>query len=103
MVTQLSYAVVVGNSLAISYTNGHEDYIPLEKVRKLCPCAFCQGEPDILGRVLLKNITYCSDSFELIKIVIIGGYALQLFWRDSHSTGIYAYDYLKKITHASYN
>jgi DUF971 family protein len=27
----------------------------------------------------------------------VGGYALQLFWADGHSTGIFTFDYLRRL------
>jgi len=35
---------VVGRELAIVWDDGREDYIPLEKLRRNCPCAMCKGE-----------------------------------------------------------
>ena len=32
-----------------------------------------------------------------MKFEVIGGYALQLFWADGHSYGIYSYPYLLKL------
>jgi DUF971 family protein len=28
---------------------------------------------------------------------VVGRYALQIFWSDGHSTGIYAFDYLRSL------
>lgn len=88
---------VLGDELAIVYGDHTEDYIPLEKVRKCCPCAVCQGEPDVLGRVVKQGVQYTKHSFSVTKIEFVGGYALQFFWQDGHSTGIYSYDYLRLI------
>jgi DUF971 family protein len=95
--TRLENVAVVGDSLAISYVDGREDYLLLEFLRKFCPCAVCQGEPDVMGRVLLPSKTYNPGAFDLLKVELVGGYALQLFWKDGHSTGIYSFDYLKRI------
>ena len=37
---------VIGNELAIAWSDGSETYLGLEALRKACPCASCQGEPD---------------------------------------------------------
>jgi DUF971 family protein len=34
---------------------------------------------------------------ELERLELIGNYALQLFWKDGHSFGIYPWDYLLEL------
>jgi DUF971 family protein len=36
-------------------------------------------------------------AFELVRITGVGGYAVQPVWADGHSTGIYSFDYLKRV------
>lgn len=31
------------------------------------------------------------------RVELVGRYALQIFWNDSHSTGIYSFDYLRGL------
>jgi DUF971 family protein len=38
-----------------------------------------------------------SKAFELVRIEMVGGYAVQPIWADGHSTGIYSFDYLKQV------
>lgn len=95
--SHLSHVVVIGHELALAYDDGHELYLPLEMLRRACPCAACQGEPDALGRVLRPTVQIGPRGFELLRTEPVGGYALQLFWADGHSTGIYSHDYLKKL------
>jgi DUF971 family protein len=93
----LEQAVAIGAELALSFADGSEIYLPLPMLRRACPCASCQGEPDALGRVLRPHVEYGRRSFELLKFEQVGGYALQLFWGDGHSSGIYSYSYLQKL------
>jgi DUF971 family protein len=93
----LDHATVIGNELALRFEEGEELYLPLDLLRRACPCAACQGEPDALGRVLRPVQQIGPRGFELLRFQAIGGYALQLFWADGHSTGIYSYDYLKRL------
>jgi DUF971 family protein len=88
----------IGNELAIKWDDGSEDFIPLEKLRRSCPCAGCKGEVDIMGNVY-KNPekVLTSHAFELVRIAGVGGYAIQPEWADGHSTGIYSFDYLKRV------
>ena len=41
----------IGSELAIKWDDGGENFIPLEKLRRCCPCAGCKGEVDIMGNV----------------------------------------------------
>ena len=50
-----------------------------------------------MGRVLRPLVKYGARAFELEKYEVVGGYAIQLFWADGHSTGIYSYSYLQKL------
>jgi DUF971 family protein len=88
----------IGNELAIKWDDGGEDFITLEQLRRCCPCADCKGEVDIMGNVY-KNPekVLTSKAFELVRIVSVGSYAVQPVWADGHSTGIYSFDYLKRV------
>lgn len=93
----LEQAALVGNELALSFADGFEAYLPLPMLRRACPCAVCQGEPDALGRVVRPKVEHGPRAFELLKFEAVGGYALQLFWGDGHSSGIYTFAYLQKL------
>ena len=93
----LENATVIGEELALVFNDGREIYLPLAMLRRTCPCAACQGEPDALGRVVKPHVDYGPGAFELRRFEAVGGYALQLFWGDGHSTGIYSFDYLAKL------
>lgn len=93
----LENAALIGEELALSFADGFEAYLSLPLLRRACPCAGCQGEPDALGRVLRPHVEHGPRAFELQKFETIGGYAIQLFWGDGHSSGIYSYLYLQKL------
>ena len=94
---RLEHAAVIGTELALRFADGEELYLTLEMLRRACPCAACQGEPDALGRVLRPVQQIGPRGFELLRYEVVGGYALQLFWADGHSTGIYSFDYLHRL------
>ena len=88
----------IGSELAIKWDDGSESFIPLERLRRRCPCAACQGETDILGNVYKnpgRKLT--PPAFQLVRLVRVGSYAVQPVWADGHATGIYSFDYLKKV------
>jgi len=88
----------IGNELAVKWDDGTEDFIALDKLRQACPCAGCKGEVDILGN-LYKNPErpLTAKAFELVKIISVGGYAIQPTWADGHNTGIYSFEYLRRV------
>lgn len=88
---------VLGPELAVAWSDGAESYLRLEDLRRLCPCAVCAGEKDLLGRLAkppARPLT--AESFQLVRHVPVGGYALQLFWGDGHSDGLYLYERLRE-------
>jgi DUF971 family protein len=87
----------IGNELAISWNDGTESYLDLGLLRKSCPCAACGGEPDVLGNIARPNVTYSDESFRLRSFGIVGGYAVQPQWADGHNTGIYSFQYLRRL------
>ena len=87
----------IGNELAVRWDDGNESYIPLERLRRACPCAGCKGEMDIMGNVYKNPDKPLSPAaFELVKIRSVGGYAIQPVWADGHDSGIFSFDYLKR-------
>ena len=88
----------IGNELAIKWDDGSESFIPLETLRRCCPCAGCKGETDIMGNVYKNPAQPLTPrAFELVRFTVVGGYAIQPVWADGHATGIYSFDYLKRV------
>ena len=88
----------IGGELAIKWDEGREDYIALEKLRRCCPCAGCQGEVDILGNLHKgPESPLAATSFQLVNFSVVGGYAIQPLWADGHTSGLYSFDYLRRV------
>ena len=87
----------IGAELAIAWSDGVESYLPLEALRRACPCAACGGEPDVMGRVTRPVVKYTPASFELRGFAVVGGYAVQPAWADGHGTGLYTFPYLRRL------
>jgi len=88
----------IGSELAIKWHDGAESFIALETLRRACPCAGCQGETDIMGN-LYKNPEQklTAAAFQLVRLIRVGGYAIQPVWADGHNTGIYSFEYLYRV------
>jgi DUF971 family protein len=94
---QIETMAVIGEELCLNFNDGVEIYLPLPLLRRACPCAACQGEPDAMGRVVRPKVELRENSMHLRQITPVGSYALQLFWQDGHSTGIYSLPYLREL------
>ena len=97
-VLQPSTIQKIGPELAIAWNDGIETYLPLEFLRRHCPCAACGGEPDVMGHVVRPPVSYNEKSFDLAGWQAVGGYAIQPKWGDGHSSGIFSYKYLRRLT-----
>ena len=93
----LENAAVIGEELCLSFQDGREIYLALPMLRRACPCAACQGEPDAMGRVVRPRVEHGPGAFDLRRYDPVGGYALQLTWGDGHASGIYSFAYLLNL------
>jgi DUF971 family protein len=88
----------IGGELAVKWEDGGESYVPLEKLRRACPCAACKGETDIMGNLHKgPERSLPAQAFRLQRLVKVGSYAVQPVWGDGHATGIYPFAYLRKL------
>jgi DUF971 family protein len=76
--------------LRITWRDGHESEYPFAYLRGWCPCAACQGHGN-------ENRYVHGGSAELVRVGVVGNYALSFVWGDGHDTGIYAYRYLREL------
>ena len=88
---------VIGNELAIAWSDGKETFLAMERLRRACPCASCCGEPDALGNIERPDVHHTQASFQLRGWQLVGGYAFQPSWADGHATGLYSFNYLRKL------
>ena len=88
----------IGTELAIRWDDQTESFVPLEKLRRACPCAGCKGETDVMGNLYIgPPKAFKANSFQLKGIAHVGGYAIQPQWADGHSTGLYSFEMLKRL------
>lgn len=92
---------VIGDELAIAWSDGAESFLKIPELRRACPCAACGGEPDVLGNVVRPHVSHTPASFRLKGWQNIGGYALQPAWEDGHNTGLYTFAYLRRLAAAA--
>jgi DUF971 family protein len=84
--------------LQIVWNDGNESKIDLKYLRDECPCASCKGETVLMKTYRpAKPTTTTPEMYKINNIETIGGYAIQITWKDGHNTGIYTWDYLKQL------
>ncbi len=88
----------IGTELAIKWDDGTEQFIALEALRRACPCAGCNGERDIMGQLHKgPEKPLSARSFQLTRLERVGGYGVQPLWADGHGSGIFSFDYLRRL------
>lgn len=84
--------------LLIKWEDDSETRLNLKYLRDECPCANCKGETILFKSYKPEKKTEETPGMYKIKnIETVGGYAIQITWQDGHDTGIYSWDYLKKL------
>jgi DUF971 family protein len=88
--------------LEIVWTDGETCRYPLPQLREACPCVECRGGHENMGRhndptdLLVLKLTP-ARSYVITDIQLAGNYALIPTWSDGHHTGIYTWEYLKRL------
>jgi DUF971 family protein len=78
----------------VFWNDGHVSSYPSWYLRENCPCASCVEE--MTGRRVIAAGSIPSN-LERIDVSPVGNYALSFTWSDGHSTGIYTFDFLRRI------
>lgn len=85
-------------SYHLKFSDGPEFDITAKELRDNCPCAGCKGEEVLLHKYVPVNKQPISDAgYVLEKAEPVGSYALKLKWKDGHDTGIYSWEFLRKL------
>lgn len=91
-------AEIVGEVLAISWTNQEEDFFEAPYLREHSPSAEQTGEVDIFGRRSGGNLK--TSDYSKIKFIgfdYVGNYAIRIKFSDGHATGIYSWELLREL------
>ena len=87
----------------ITWSDGHRSQHSMARLRRECPCATCRTEREKIAgksksglqlRVLSERTPLVTEA-KVVEWHAIGRYALGFRFNDGHSTGIYAYDFLR--------
>ena len=85
------------NTLAVVWSDGHVSAYPYRYLRDRCPCASCT-EIEPAGKADAPVLPmFGTKSLKPDRAELVGRYALQIFWNDGHSSGIYSFPYLREL------
>ena len=97
-------AISKSKGIKIDWKDSHHSDYSLGYLRDECPCASCTGSHGTEPQRTNYSAPAKADPFQMFKPTIkmtsvepVGNYAVQIFWNDGHSTGIYSFDHLRKI------
>lgn len=93
-----------GTGMAITWKDGAESHWTFSYLRDACPCATCHEEREKTGRAPGEPKPAPASAFPLYKEPArprkteqIGRYAIKFHWNDGHESGIYAWDFLRRL------
>jgi DUF971 family protein len=103
--TAVKVHVKTGAGVDITWADGHSSHFDFPYLRDNCPCATCNDErakkhsapasgPTLAPSPLLPMYKPKARAQSATQV---GNYAIQIFFNDGHSTGIFSYDYLRTV------
>jgi DUF971 family protein len=93
-----THVQVIGNEVAVAWSDGTETYFPAEFLRAASPSAENLGERDIFGQQYGGDGPKKFPGVEVTAWEPVGNYALRFEFSDGHRTGLYSFPYLKKLS-----
>jgi DUF971 family protein len=82
--------------LLLEWDDNSTSSIPLNKLRKFCPCATCMTDRENQNNSFIP--IFHSGQTRISRINKIGNYAISITWEDGHNTGIYEFLFLKNLS-----
>ncbi len=93
-----------GTGVAIDWRDGHHSSWSFAWLRNACPCASCHEERESSGRrpgAAKPETTALLMMYKAparpVEVTPVGKYALKFKWNDGHETGIYSWEYLRRV------
>lgn len=90
-----------GEGVAIEWRDGHRSRYTFPYLRQQCPCATCrerraQGQ-DVVQSKVISSLPMYKEPARATQAEPVGNYAVRFAFSDGHNTGIYSFDYFRKI------
>lgn len=78
----------------LTWEDGHRSLYSFPYLRFLCPCAGCVDEHTGKRTIQKESV---PDDIKSTEMAPVGRYAVKFRFSDGHQTGIYSFEYLRKI------
>ena len=93
-----------GKGLEIDWVDGHRSAWSFAWLREACPCATCNEERKAEGRKPgepkpkpAAAAAHVHAAATPASAHAVGRYAIQFNWHDGHTSGIYSWEYLRRV------
>lgn len=93
-----------GTGVEIEWKDGHHSAWNFSWLRNACPCATCHEDREKSGRSPgepkpkeQKLLMLYEAPVKPLEVSPVGKYALKFKWSDGHESGIYSWDYLRRV------
>lgn len=93
-----------GTGVAIEWKDGHTSEWSFAWLRNACPCATCHEEREQSGRKPGEAkpkpqtlLVMYEAPVRPIEVTQVGKYAVKFKWTDGHESGIYSWEYLRRV------
>ncbi len=92
------------DDLLIQWQDGHSSRLPLDDLRRECPCAVCRENRGVEATPVAasggQELPMLSAEAAAATAVAsgfnyIGRYGIRITWADGHDTGIYVFEALR--------
>ena len=93
-----SVDVSLSQGVTIEWGDAHRSQYAVKYLREKCPCATCtnkHGEP--VAPKPPNPLPLYQPAVALTAVEPAGRYALQFYFSDNHSYGLYTWEYLREI------
>jgi len=93
-------AISRSKGICIDWRDRHRSEYTLAFLRDRCPCATCtgaHGTPPQRTDLSTNPLQMYKPALKMESAEPVGNYAVRLAWNDGHNTGIYSFDYLRRI------
>lgn len=81
-----------GRRLEVAYDDGVTVTLSAERLRVESPSAEVQGHSSAEKRIVTGK-----ENVRIVDLEPIGNYAVKIAFDDGHATGLYTWDYLRKL------
>ncbi len=81
-----------GRTLELTFDDGATVSVSAERLRVESPSAEVQGHSPAEKRIVTGK-----ENVRIVAIDPVGNYAIRIVFDDRHDTGLYSWDYLRKL------